>query len=153
MPIFIIDMSNDANHSPADSSNALSDDEQEEIGMHCLHYVFVCVFIQKFILDTFDGIGLTLRSLDYTPDDIVTILTNVRKISNSNNHIMHKFEKLCELYDNYRELAEQWRRGRKRIKVKCDLFVGQQNTFQHLHAYTTGNTTRKCCKRNGRGDV
>ena len=118
-----------------------------------LTFLCVCFYVVVFMIDTYDCVGLTLRHLNFSVDDIVTIVANVRKIGNRNNIIVHKFEKLCELYDNYRELAEQWRKGRKRTKVKHDLAVGHPSALQHLHAHATGNTTRRSYSRNGRWDV
>ena len=118
-----------------------------------IRFLCECFYVFVFIIDQFDDVGLTLSRLNYTPVDTVTIVENVRNIGNLNNLIVRKFEKLCELYDNYRELAEQWRNGRKRNKVKHDFVVGQPSTLQHLHAHATGNTTRGRCTRNGAWDV
>lgn len=62
-------------------------------------------------------------ALDFNDADIEIILQHVHNISNGDNKIVHKLEKLCETYDEFHALERQWRRDRKREKVTHELVV------------------------------
>ena len=62
-------------------------------------------------------------ALDLNEADIENILQHVHNISNSDNKIVHKLEKLCETYDEFHALERQWRRDRVREKVTHELVV------------------------------